>query len=100
MAVLMTRAADRRAHAYRPGTNANHQRYMKSFVAFCLQYQVDDLAPSAQQVSAYVEFLLQSGISPNTVPNFIAGVRHYLLAAGMPDTVLDGYTVGFCFVIF
>ena len=90
---LLRRAADRRTHAFRPGTQANHERYMRSYVAFCLQYRIDDLAPTAQQLSAYVEFLLHSGISPSTIPNFLAGVKHYLQAAGMDSTVLTSYTL-------
>ena len=89
----MRRAADRRARAFRPGTVANHERYMRSYVAFCLNYQIDDLAPTAQQLSAYVEFLLHSGISPTTVPNFLAGIKHYLQAAGMDVSPLTSYTL-------
>ena len=94
LAVLMQRAADRRATAFRPGTSANHQRYMRSYVAFCLTYQIDDLDPSPAQLSAYVEFLLHSGIATRTVSNFLAGVRHYLQAAGMNDQALSSYTLG------
>ena len=90
----MRRAADRRARAYRPGTNANHERYMRSYVAFCLAYRIDDLAPTAQQISAYVEFLLHSGISPTTITNFLAGIKHYLCSAGMDYSVLTSYTFG------
>ena len=43
----MQRAAARRTAAFRPGTVANHQRYMRSYVAFCLAYQVDDLDPNS-----------------------------------------------------
>ena len=90
---LLRQAADRRAKAFRPGTTANHERYMRSYVAFCLQYQVDDLAPTANQLSAFVEFLLHSGIAPSTVPNFLAGVKHYLQTAGMDYSVLMSYTL-------
>ena len=67
---------------------------MRSYVAFCLSYQVDDLDPSPAQLSAYVEFLLHSGIAPTTVPNFLSGTRHYLQAAGMSDAALSSYTLG------
>ena len=90
----MQRAATRRASAFRPGTVANHERYMRSYVAFCLTYQVDDLNPTPTQLSAYVEFLLQSGIAPVTIPNCLSGVRHYLQAAGMSDSSLSSYTLG------
>ena len=90
----MQRAAARRTAAFRPGTVANHQRYMRSYVAFCLAYQVDDLDPTPAQLSAYIEFLLQSGIAAATIPNCLSGVRHYLQAAGMNDSSLLSYTVG------
>ena len=90
----MSRAAQRRAKAFRPGTQANHHRYMKSYVAFCIQYAVDDLAPSPKQLSAFVEFLLHSEIAPATVPNYLAGVKHYLQAAGMDASVLTSCTLG------
>ena len=71
-------------------TIANHKRYMWSYVAFRLTYQVDDLT----QLSAYVEFLLQSGIAPATIPNCLSGIRHYLQAAGMSDASLSSHTLG------
>ena len=84
----MNRAADRRSRAFRPGTAANHKRYKKTYVAFCLRYGIDDLDPTPKLLSAYIEFLLNSGISPNTVPNYMSGVRHYLQAAGIRDDVM------------
>ena len=94
LSTLMQQAADCRASAFRPGTVANHERYMRSYVAFCLTYQIDDLDPTPAQLSAYVEFLLQSGIAATTEPNFLSGTRHYLQAAGMSDSVLSSYTLG------
>ena len=91
---LLQRASTRRQAAYRPGTTANHDRYMQTYVAFCIQYNIDDLAPTPTHLSAYVEFLLDSNISPSTVPNFLAGVKHYLKAAGMDASALNSYTVG------
>ena len=91
---LLRRAADRRTRAFRPGTVANHERYMRAYVAFCLSYQLDDLTPTAHHLSAYVEFLLHSGISPSTVPNFLAGIKHYLQATGMDASALSSYTLG------
>ena len=71
----------------------NHERYMRSYVAFYLQYRIDDLDPTAAQLSAYVEFLLHSGISPSTIPNFLSGVKHYLQAAEMDASALMSYTL-------
>ena len=85
----MQRAADRRATAFRPGTSANHQRYMRSYVAFCLTYQIDDLDQSPAQLSAYVEFLLHSGIAAGTVSNFMAGVRQALSSYTLGLTLLS-----------
>ena len=67
---------------------------MHNYVAFCLQFHIDDLAPTPTQLSAYVEFLLQSNISPATVPNFLSGVKHYLQAASMDTSALNSYTLG------
>ena len=61
-------------NAFRPGTQANHKVMMRTYVAFCAYFSLQDLDPSPTTVCAYIQFLTRSFASPKSINNYVAAI--------------------------
>jgi len=88
------RAAKRRkGAAFRPGTQANQQSQMKLYISFCLHYNLEILQPSSQNVCAYIEFLTRSFKSPDSIRNYVSGIRHLHRLININSDCLESFEV-------
>ncbi len=72
---LLDAARHRRRHAFRPGTQVNHDVQFRLYIAFCVRFRRRDINPSVDTMCAYVEFLARQFTSPASIRNYISGVR-------------------------
>ena len=79
----------RKQHAFRPGTRANHQSQFMLYLVFCAKYQLQDVNPSTETICLYAEFLGQRFQSSRSVRNYISGVRllHKYIGIDAPSLV-------------
>ena len=66
---------------------------MKLYIAFCLHYDLPVLQPDCKTLCAYIEFLTRTFKAPDSVRNYICGVRHLLKSLHMETAVLDSFEV-------
>ena len=81
----------RQQKAFRPGTKANHKTQIKTYIAFCIYYGLQDLSPATETICMYVEFLTRSYKSPQTIKNYISGVRHLHKCLHIDSPSLDSW---------
>jgi hypothetical protein len=65
----------RRGQAFRPGTTANHISQFRMYISFCIQFKLRDVNPSVDVICLFVEYLAQRFRSPQSVRNYVSGVR-------------------------
>ena len=61
--------------AFRPGTRINHMVQVKTYIAFCLYFDLDFINPSASTLCMYIEFLASSLASPASVSNYFSIIK-------------------------
>ena len=91
--VLQQQTIQRRAKAFRPGTNNNHMSQWRNYLSFCLFYGLQDLNPNNMTICMYLEFLTRSLKSPQSINNYLSGVRTLHKLLDIPHTALDSYDV-------
>lgn len=72
---LQRAANKRKTRAYRPGTVANRRSQMSLFISFCIHFALEYISPSAGTLCLYAEFLARSFTAPQTIRNYISGIR-------------------------
>lgn len=60
------------------GTAANRLRQAKSYIQFCVYYDVNPLYPNISQLCMYAQYLSNSHASPRTVKNYMSGARTWV----------------------
>ena len=72
----------RRTFAFRPGTVQNHLSHLKTYVRFCIAFNLLDFPASGNTLSLFAEFLCRSFTSPRSVTNSLSSIRFYHLFFG------------------
>jgi len=81
------------ANAYAPGTTVNLRSQIKTYLLFCLYYQLQHLPANSLNLARYIAFLSRSLRSPQTIVNYLNGVRIYHLSNGFQFNVLKDFMV-------
>ena len=87
-ASLASAASTRIFSGYRPATLAAYTRYFKDFLGFLVVAQLSLPQATTLDVLAYMEHLLQSGMSVSNITNHIAGIRAMFVVYGLNPTIL------------
>jgi hypothetical protein len=75
LAIYADKVKARLASAYRPSTKANHALAVKTLAAFCILFSVQFPVVCTAALLTYVEFLVDNGLSPATIKNYLAGAQ-------------------------
>ena len=67
----------------RPGTKCNHHCALRSFIKFAYR-RFDYRSPSPENIIIYMEFLVETKNSPDTVSNYVSGVKMCLKKMRVP----------------
>lgn len=80
---LLRLASERQRLAYRPGTLKNRQSALKAFISFAVEmkFKYDDPAP--EHICAYMEYLIQRGLSPGGIKNHISNLKGFFTNASI-----------------
>ena len=79
----------RRAQAFRPGTNANHRTQAASYITFCIKYGLRDVNPTPRTICWYLEYMTSSVSSPRTLRNYLSGIKFWHRRIAGEPTALD-----------
>ena len=79
-------------NAYAPGTHKNHRSQWKSYLAFCLHFDFTPVPATAHVVAMYCQFLSRS-LTPQSIRNYLSGVKLLHLIAGFEFPFLQSYEV-------
>ena len=63
-----------RLYAYAPGTQKNHRSQWKSYLAFCLYFDLTPIPATAHVVALYCQFLSHP-LTPQSSRNYLSGVK-------------------------
>ena len=91
MALLKRQTRKRMNRAFRPGTLANHKSQIKAYITFCLYFGLKDIDPDINTICMYVEFLTRSIQSPQTIKNYVSGVRYSHKCLHISSKSLDSH---------
>ena len=81
-----------RLNAYAPGTHKNHRSQWKSYLAFCLYFDFTPVPATAHVIALYCQFLSRS-LTPQSIRNYLSGVKLMHLIAGFDFPFLQSYEV-------
>ena len=84
---LYEAARSRRLQAHRPGTRKNFATYHRLFVQFCLVTGIPVLDPSVHDLAAFAEFLVQAGLAPSTIQNYLSAIKSLYLSWELPAVI-------------
>ena len=79
-APLATQACRRLCFGFRPNILASYERMFQLFLAFLLVVDLPRI--SSLDVLAFMEYLAQSGMSPDNITNHITGIRSMSIIYG------------------
>ena len=88
---LRRAAQGRRRQAYRPSTLRNHHSTHMLYIQFSLVFGMATDAPMVDDLGAFAEWLLASGLAPATVRNHLSAVRMLYIWWNKPQ-VLDVFS--------
>ncbi len=75
--------------AYAEGTNQNLWAMWKSYLLFCLYFQLSWLPASVESIALYAQFLSRSCKSVTTVRNYVSGVKLLQVLSGYSELVFN-----------
>ncbi len=90
---LLHKAKRRQRAAFRPGTNANHMSQIRLFTAFCIYFNLEHVQTRSDTLCAYIEFLTRSFKAPDSIRNYISGIKHYFRLRNLPLSGIESYEV-------
>ena len=65
----------------------------RAYISFCQHYGLQDIAPDAVTVTAYIEFLTRTFQSHRAIMNYVSAIRVLHKMVGVPCTAVDSYDV-------
>lgn len=74
------------SRALAPGTYINRQKQAKSYVTFCVCYNVPCLQPSVTAVCMYSQYLANAFQAVSSVKNYLSGARSWICEHGGDPT--------------
>ena len=75
---------------YRPSTLAAYTRYFKDFLGFLVVADLSLPQVTTMDILAYMEHLLQNGMSVSNIANHMTGIKAMFLAYGLnPSPLAD-----------
>lgn len=81
-----------RLYAYAPGMQKNHRSQWKSYLAFCLYFDLTPVPATTHVVALYCQFLSRT-LTPQSIRNYLSGVKLLHLIAGFDFPFLQSYEV-------
>ena len=75
LAALKSKAASRVAQAFRPKTRRCYELLFRNFMGFCVLTSLNPQLMGVQDVIAYLEYLVENGVSYNMVSNNISALK-------------------------
>lgn len=60
--------------AYRSSTSANHRTMFRTYISFCLYFKLKDIDPSPSTLCLYIQMLMNSFSSPQSIHNYLSAV--------------------------
>lgn len=79
-----------RRAAYTAGTHKNHVTQWKSYIAFCLYFKFKPVPATSRVICLYCQFLSRS-LTPQSIRNYLSGVKLLHLMAGLEFPFLQSY---------
>ena len=90
---LVNLANNRRKKFLNPSSRRNIYLHIKTFITFCLFYNLPHRNLSPEIICAYIEFLLNSFKSPTTVKNYVASLSFLVSWLGLPADTLHSFQI-------
>ena len=84
--ILATQACRRLHFGFRPNTLASYERMFQLFIAFLVVVDLSLPGISTMDVLAFMEYLAQSGMSPDNTTNHTTGIRSMSIVYGINTT--------------
>ena len=88
LATLMQRATTRVQQALRPKTSRCYDLLFCNFIGFCVCNKINIISISIDEIMAYMEYLVENGVSVNMVSNNISAIRAKFVMYGLPHDLL------------
>lgn len=79
--------------AFRPGTDANHERQGRLYLDFCQHHHLRALDPLPSTICYYITYLAGRFTAANSVRNYISGIRFLHKQCGSDFQALDSFQV-------
>lgn len=79
-------------NAYAPGTHKNHRSQWKSYLTFCLHFDLTPVPATAHVIALYCQSLSRS-LTPQSIRNYLSGVKLLHLVAGFEFPFLQSHEV-------
>ena len=81
-----------RKAAYAAGTQKNHRTQWRSYLYFCLHFDLVFLPASIRTISLYCQFLSRS-MTPPSIRNYLSGVKLLHVSLGYPFPDLSTHEI-------
>ena len=75
--------------AYRPKTRRCYQLLFRNFIGFCICSDINPSKISLQEVLAYLEYLLENGVSCNMLSNNISALKANFIMYSLQYELMD-----------
>ena len=75
LTALKSRAASRVSQAFRPKTRRCYELLFRNFIGFCQITKLNVKTMDVQDIMAYLEYLVENGVSYNMVANNISAIK-------------------------
>ena len=84
----MQRASTRVQQALRPKTSRCYDLLFRNFIGFCVCNKITITSISIDEIMAYMQYLVENGVSVNMVSNNISAIRAKFVMYGLPHDLL------------
>lgn len=79
--------------ARRPGTIANHNTAVKSYMIFCSKFKKAYKYPDPPTICIYIEHMSKTLDSPNSIINYVGAIKVSLKKMGCDISAFDNWRV-------
>ena len=87
--LLKSKATSRLHIAYRPKTRRCYQLLFRNFIGFCICSDINPSKITLQEVLAYLEYLLENGVSCNMLSNNISALKANFIMYSLHYELMD-----------
>ena len=75
------------------GTTQHHMSMFRTYLVFCLRYNLQDINPEPLTLCIYIEFLMCTFQSHRSILNYLSGMPTLHKLVGSPCAAIDSYNV-------